>query len=138
MTSIRRRKARDLQLRVVQELAAAYRTRWNELVGLAGHASFAPTLDDVRLNARLQLRWAEALRPAERAHLTNKAIEQLAAADSEYPVAFARGVAEFQSGAYAEAFEHFRRHSVAHPDGPWSLRAQNHAQAAAALMVGGP
>lgn len=118
-----------------QELAAAYRARWTQLVGLSDHPSFAPSLNDVRQNARLQLRWATRLPVPERSALSNKALEQLAAADPDYPVEFARGVAEYQAGAYAEAFEHFSRHGRVHPDGPWSLRARNHAQAAAALMV---
>jgi hypothetical protein len=117
------------------ELAAAYRNRWSQLVGLGNEPSFAPSLDDVRQNARLQLRWAASLPPPEAANLTRKALEQLAAADTDYPAEFARGVAEFRAGGYAEAFGHFNNHMKAHPDGPWSLRAQNHAQAAAALMV---
>ncbi|HEX2730922.1 MAG TPA: hypothetical protein VHM70_04930 [Polyangiaceae bacterium] len=118
------------------ELAAAYRSRWTELVGLAGTLVFAPTLNDVRLSARLRLRVAATLPDAR--HLTSRTLDELGAADTEYPLEYARGVAEFRAGAYAESFAHFQQFLSTQPDGPWHLRAQNHAQAAAAYLVDGP
>jgi hypothetical protein len=88
------------------------------------------------LNARLKLRWAEGERGTDRHRLQLSTIQDLAKVDVNYPESFAIGVSLYQVGAYAEAFEYFAQHLRVHPDGPWTLRAQNHALAAAAIMVG--
>jgi hypothetical protein len=117
------------------ELAAAYRMRWSRLVGLQQQFAFAPSLNDVRLNARLRLRWAEQFAGPERRGIQMKAIGEVAEADSAYPAEFARGIAAYQAGAFAEAFEHFAQFRRIQPDGPWALRARNHAQAAATFLA---
>lgn len=120
------------------ELAAAYRIRWTRITGSGRHHAFAPTANDLRLNARLRLRWAETLPSEQRRASQLAAIESLAEVSPDYPVAFASGVALYLAGAYSEAFERFNAHSLAHPDGPWTLRARNHALAAASALLGTP
>jgi hypothetical protein len=123
---------------VRDELGAAYRRRWTELVGLETHWDFTPSLTDARLNARLRLRLAERLQGAERHALQAKVVADLAAVDGSYPAEFAWGVAAFLAGSHAEALGYFNRHRELHPDGPWALRARHHAHAAAAFLVAAP
>lgn len=118
------------------ELAAAYRIRWTQLVGLNGHHAFAPTANDLRLHGRLRLRWAETLPVEQRRVSQLGAIRSLAEVSPDYPVAFASGVALYLAGSYAEAFDQFNAHSRQHPDGPWTLRARHHALAAATALLG--
>lgn len=56
-------------------------------------------------------------------------IEELAKIDPGYPADFARGVVLYRMRRYGGATEFFRRHLDAHPDGPLTLRAQNHLRA---------
>lgn len=57
-------------------------------------------------------------------------IDELSAVDPAYPADLARGVVLFQTRRYAGAMELFRRHLEAHPDGPFTLRAQSYLRAA--------
>jgi TolA-binding protein len=52
-------------------------------------------------------------------------IARLAAIDPTYPAAYAKGVASFGRGKYAEAASAFRAWLHDHPEGPLALRAQS-------------
>lgn len=118
------------------ELAAAFRVRWTELTRLDQHVRFAPTANDLRLSARLRLRWAETLNGSERGALQLQTVQLLGELDAEYPKAFASGVAHYHAREYRAAFDQFALHLKQRPNGPWTLRAQNHATAAAARLLG--
>jgi hypothetical protein len=57
-------------------------------------------------------------------------IEELHALDPSYPEGLGRGVALYRLHRYPQAVEAFRRHLQDHPDGPYTLRAQNYLRAA--------
>jgi hypothetical protein len=59
-------------------------------------------------------------------------IEELAAVDPSYPADLARGVVLYGLHRYAASTELFRRHLDVHPDGPFTLRAQNYLKASLA------
>lgn len=121
-----------------RELRTLFKKRWNDVVGLRGEA-FDLTLDEDRVRFGFLLaypfrqavggaegRLAEVLDHQQRLRL----IDRLAARDPSYPADLARGVVHFQLGHHPAATEAFRRHLEAHPDGPYTLRAQNHLKAA--------
>ncbi|WP_437478635.1 hypothetical protein WME75_30655 [Sorangium sp. So ce1014] len=74
------------------------------------------------------LRAAEAQRAEE--HYRLKKIDELAALDPEYPRHLARGVTLYRLGKFVQSAEAFRSHLEQHPDGAYTLRAQNHLRAA--------
>ncbi|WP_437275616.1 hypothetical protein WME90_30765 [Sorangium sp. So ce375] len=79
-------------------------------------------------SAAAALRAAEAERAEERYRL--KKIDELAALDPSYPRQLARGVALYRLGSFMQAAEAFRSHLDQHPDGAYTLRAQNYLRAA--------
>jgi TolA-binding protein len=118
------------------ELAALFRMRWNELLGLARMQPFAATLNEWRLYYRFLLRTASLTdtvpgRPAADVLSYLTALGEL---DPDYPIDFARGVALYGRGAYDEAARAFAAHLHLHPDGPWTLRARNHLAACGAAL----
>jgi tetratricopeptide (TPR) repeat protein len=129
-------------------LATMYKKRWNELTDLKGPA-LAVTLDEERvlyrfLLARPALAFVQLPASAAPAVVRARAIadqvaanekrlqkiRDLAAIDPEYPRAFAEGVVLYRLGRFEAAAVAFQRHLEAFPDGPWTLRAQNHLKAA--------
>ncbi|WP_437964911.1 hypothetical protein WMF04_35310 [Sorangium sp. So ce260] len=74
------------------------------------------------------LRAAEAQRAEE--HYRLKKIDELAALDPAYPRHLARGVALYRLGKFVQSAEAFRTHLDQHPDGAYTLRAQNYLRAA--------
>ncbi|WP_437808235.1 hypothetical protein [Sorangium sp. So ce1078] len=74
------------------------------------------------------LRAAEAQRAEE--HYRLKKIDELAALDPAYPRHLARGVTLYRLGKFVQSAEAFRTHLDQHPDGAYTLRAQNYLRAA--------
>jgi tetratricopeptide (TPR) repeat protein len=127
----RRLIASDAVLRVL------FKRRWNDVTGL-GEGPFALGLEEER--ARFAFLLQHPLRDeaspdgGRQAHRVRLAlVDRLEEIDPSYPADFARGAALFGLGRYVQAAEAFRRHLAAHPDGPQTLRAQNHLRAALEL-----
>ncbi|WP_437323860.1 hypothetical protein [Sorangium sp. So ce381] len=74
------------------------------------------------------LRAAEARRAEEQYRL--KKIDEIAALDPSYPRHLARGVTLYRLGSFMQSAEAFRSHLDQHPDGAYTLRAQNYLRAA--------
>jgi tetratricopeptide (TPR) repeat protein len=121
------------------ELAVLFRMRWNALLELSKAQPFAPTLNEWRLYFRFLLR-RSALNEAVPGRPAADALSYLAALgelDPDYPIDFARGVVLYRRGAYDQAARAFMAHLQLHPDGPWTLRAQNHLAACGAALSRG-
>jgi hypothetical protein len=138
-------------------LRGMYKEMWNRFLALDVRPPFEPSLDERRAVFALYLsephpspkmretiaasrrgaRDAEACkavaaserRAIERWRLDH--IARLAAFDPSYPADYARGVASYRAGDYVAAAEAFRAWLNAHPDGPFSLRAEGYLRAAA-------
>ncbi len=108
------------------ERALLFRTRWNELTGVAETPPFAVTLDEQRARFALLLRHPSGKGRAERLNRQLGYVAAIEKLDHDYPGAFARGVLYYRAEAYDAAAEAFRIALNAHPDGPWTLRAKNH------------
>jgi TolA-binding protein len=63
-------------------------------------------------------------------------IKKLGELDPTYPTAYALGVAYYRAGRYDQSMSAFRAWLDEHPDGPLTLRARNHLNAA--LVANGP
>jgi hypothetical protein len=116
---------------------AIFKRRWNEVAGLVG-TSFDLTLDEQRAFYEFLLRYpprkadqlpASTTRDFDGSYLLRK-VDELAAIDVTYPRQFARGIIQFRTGDFRRAAESFATHLETNPDGPWSIRAQNHLRAA--------
>ena len=66
-------------------------------------------------------------RMAVRARLST--IDKLKLFDARYPADIARGVSYYRAGMWANAAAAFRKHIVAHADGPYGLHVQNYLKA---------
>ena len=108
------------------ERALLFRSRWNELTGVADTPPFVATLDEQRARFSLLLRHPSGKGHAERLNRQLGYVEALEKLDQDYPGAFARGVLYYRAEAYDASAEAFRIALAARPDGPWSLRAKNH------------
>jgi hypothetical protein len=127
---------------------ALFKKRWNELTLLRGER-LDLSLDEQRVLYRFLLRRppredldsAAAPRPPRGLKASERGayfaeqyrmrkIDELAALDPTYPADFARGVVLYRLRRSTLSAEMFRRHLEAHPDGPLTLRAQNHLRAA--------
>jgi hypothetical protein len=119
------------------ELAVAYRKRWNALVALKPSVA-ATTLAEERILFAFAIQRAQSVSLAGPASATLtlgsrgilRKIDEYARVDPDYPADFARGVAHFGAGAFGKAHLAFANHLAARPDGPLTLRAQNFARAA--------
>lgn len=123
-------------------LRAMFKKRWNEITGLTDGEPTRLALDEERALARFLLRYPtlpaglERRRPLDdpRATFENeyllRKIDDLAALDSSYPAAFARGIVLYRLRRYDESIRAFQAHLDAHPDGPYTLRVQNFLRAA--------
>ena len=124
---------------------ALFKKRWNELV-MAHGVRLDPAIDEQRALLRFLIRHpprgesSDGVRPSRRmsedereafaaSQYRLRKIEEIAKIDPAYPADFARGVVLYQMRRFASATEMFRRHLDAHPDGPLTLRAQNHLRA---------
>lgn len=121
-------------------LRASFKKRWNEITGTRA-PELALTLDEQRALTAFLLRHpvpvrggGQVLDPASReAQVTQfllRKVDDLGTLDGAYPRDFARGVVLYRMGRFPLAVEAFRAHLDAHPDGPLTLRAQNHLRAA--------
>jgi hypothetical protein len=117
------------------ERAVFFKIRWSELTGLRKDAPFVPTLDDWRVYYGFLLRHPEGGGSPEEA-LQKKLVYvgALSKRDSTYPAWFARGVLQYELGAYQEAAESFRAALAKDADGPYTLRAKNHLLSALAKV----
>lgn len=130
---------------------ALFKKRWSEITMLSGAkgSAFDLAVDEQRALHRFLLahpprdeadagggmRPPRGLGKDERAaflveQYRLRKIEELARIDPAYPADFARGVVLYRVRRYGAAIELFRRHLDAHPDGPLTLRAQNHLRSA--------
>jgi hypothetical protein len=131
-------------------LRTMFKQMWNTLLGVEGQPAFEPTLDEERALYALYLstphptpkmraaidaarrgahetKTCEGVREAERAAVEQWRLERIArleAIDPSYPAAYARGIASFRLGDYAGATVAFRGWLMAHPEGPYALRAR--------------
>ncbi|APR82247.1 Hypothetical protein A7982_07596 [Minicystis rosea] len=127
---------------------AMFKKRWNELT-LARGGRFELSIDEQRAlyrflirrppndesEAPAAVRALRSMKQDERAAFVTeqyrlRKIDELAALDATYPADLARGVVFYRMRRYPVAMELFRRHLDAHPDGPFTLRAQNYLRAA--------
>jgi len=139
-------------------LRVMYKHMWNGFLGLEGNADLKPSLDEERALYAFYLSHAHpgrsmrdaiaaarrgardqrscvALEEAERAATEAWRLEhitRLAAIDPAYPAQYARGVVSFRRGDFGAAASAFATWLDQHPDGPFTLRAQNFLRAAAA------
>ncbi|MEO8796329.1 MAG: hypothetical protein ABI551_00460 [Polyangiaceae bacterium] len=138
---------------------AAYKTAWNAIVGVEAIDTFALTLDESRALYMFYLahphvgeRDKQALDLAREGAKTEKTcrtidlrerqaleawrlekIDKLGKIDPTYPLAYARGVSHYRLGMSDNAVRDFQFWLDNHPDGPWTLRARNQLDGAAAL-----
>lgn len=106
---------------------ALYRVRWAELTGTLAVSALRPTLDEFRLYYRVLLEHAEGLTERERDEHRLAYVAALARIDPEFPADLARGVLFARLGRASSAYQAFAAFIASHPDGPWLLRARNHA-----------
>lgn len=118
------------------ELWAACLVRWSALTGLERHAALGPSPEAMKLLFHLRHRAVAEAPVVERVARWLEMIAGLEPYDAEYPVAYARGIGFYLISDYAAAFAEFRRHLQRYPNGPWTLRARNHAQASAEALSG--
>lgn len=142
------------------ELRAAFKERWCVPLNLQQDAPFKLALDEERLLYRFKLvyphlhahernRIEAQRRAAPDAHhcrsveigeeiaLENQRrddILKLAALDSDYPRDYAVGVVEYRAGHYGASADAFRAWLEHHPNGAFTLRAENHLRAAIAAQ----
>jgi hypothetical protein len=126
---------------------AMFKKRWNDLALTYG-PGFDLALDEQRALYRFLLRYPPRTdpgdagpRPFYKRDAGDRAViaayqyqlhkvEELAAIDPAYPADLARGVVLYRLRHYGAARELFSRWLDAHPDGPYTLRAQNYLRAA--------
>lgn len=104
-----------------------YRVRWAELTGALAVSQLRPTLDEFRLYYRVLLEHAEGKSERDRDEHRLAYVAALARLDPEFPAEFARGVLFGRLGRASAAYQAFAAFLANHPDGPWVLRARNHA-----------
>lgn len=114
------------------ERFVVFRVRWTELAGALEDPVLRLGLQDFRVLYRLRLERPAGDTPLEQDRRRLSAVAALAERDSDYPAALARGVLLFRLGEPAAAANEFLAHLSAAPDGPFALRARNHALAALA------
>lgn len=118
-------------------LRALYKRRWNEVSGLGGE-QFDLTIDEQRAFYAFLLRYPPL--KTDVAHTSRvvdfdgsyfmRKVDDLSALDPSYPRLFARGIIQFRTGDFRRAAESFSTFLDTSPDGPWTIRAQNHLRAA--------
>jgi hypothetical protein len=118
------------------ERRVVFRVRWAELTGLRGVAPFAPTLDDWRIYYGFLLEHPEGKGELVQGRKQLEYVTALSRRDPSYPRWLARGVVQYQLGAFHEAADAFVAHLAEHPDGAYALRAKNHLLAALAKAEG--
>jgi hypothetical protein len=109
-----------------EELALLFRMRWNDLTGLGASQPFTARLDEYRDRYALLLRHPSGENAAVRLKRQLGYVAAVETLDHDYPALFARGVLLYRAEAYEAAASAFQAHLLAHPNGPWTLRAKNH------------
>ncbi len=128
--------------------AVRFKKRWMELGMVHGRALDVTPPESIALY-RFLLRSpplegdapnkaAELRRVYQAEHYRLKKIDELHTLDPAYPVDLGRGVVLYRLHSYPMAVEAFRRHLEAHPDGPYTLRAQNYLRAALGSAMEAP
>jgi len=117
-------------------LIALYKDRWNDLTGLGRDPTYGLTVNENRLRFGFLLAFPfrkKAYGPAHHeleafklGQLRLATIEKLAAVDTAYPSAYARGIVHFQMGHWELAAASFQQHLDEKEDGPYTLRARNY------------
>lgn len=139
-----------------EERRVAYKLAWNGVAGVDRRADFALSLDEMRVLYGLYLRLPHAPEPQIRAFAAARAgakddaacaaltagerlaaeswrlerIGRLAGIDPTYPVAYAKGIAQYRLGKFLAAGDAFESHLRDHPDGPYTIKARNFLRAA--------
>jgi hypothetical protein len=134
---------------------AAFKLTWNHTVIPEGASAFALTIDETRALYSFYLRHPhagqaerqrllatigerdpltrsraeEAARKASATWLLVK-VNELSKLDPSYPAPLARAAALYMNREYRASASLYQSWLEAHPDGPWTLRAQNHLRAA--------
>jgi hypothetical protein len=119
------------------ERRALFRRYWAETVGIDPAHPFALTLNEWRAYYRFLLARPIPDPPQREGDLRRKLeyVAALAKHDQEYPEPLARGILLYWQGSPAPAAAALRAHLQRFPDGPWTLRAQNHLAACGALLI---
>ena len=138
---------------------AAFKTAWNAVVGVDRLPELALTVDETRALYMFYLahphvgeRDRQAIDLARKTAKTDAAcqairerelraleswrldkVDKLGKIDGAYPLAYARGVTHYRMGLGDAARRDFSYWLDTHPDGPWTLRAQNQLEGAAEL-----
>jgi hypothetical protein len=138
------------------ELRVMYKEMWNAFLGVSERRAFRPSLDELRALYAFYLSHPHptkamrlALDAVRRGARDAKAcaalvegeqialeawraerVKSLATLDPSYPGDYALGIVQYRRGDYGGAVAAFRRWLQVHPDGPWTLRAQNYLRAA--------
>lgn len=119
-----------------QALRVMFKRRWNEISGLTD-GPFTPSVDELRVfydfllhHPPLQNERLSYTGPSFDGSYLLRKIDELASIDPTYPRFFARGIIQYRAGDFRRASQSFSAHIDASPDGPWTLRAQNHLRAA--------
>jgi hypothetical protein len=133
----------------------AFKLTWNKLLLVDNNPSFAVTLDEMRVLYGFYFKHAhpfegqrpllDAIRasahdPASIRHANDTyenataawlmpKVDELARVDPTYPEPLARAAIQYLRHDYAAAGTLYERWQEAHPNGPWSLRVQNHLRA---------
>lgn len=141
-----------------EERRVAYKSTWNGIAGVEKRADFAVTLDETRVLYGLYFRLPHAPEPqirafdAARKGAKDRAacdaiaagerlsaenwrldrIQRFANLDPSYPVAFAKGVAQFRMRKFLASADSFENHLRERPSGPYALKARNFQRAAVA------
>jgi hypothetical protein len=137
-----------------------FKLEWDALLNI-DHPGFPPSLDEERElfafyirhphapeGIRKRIDEARAVAPSAKACASLDEAETMAAEewrlekvrriatmDPTYPAEYALGVARYRHRDYEASVQSFREWLVAHPEGPWTIRARNHLRAALALTV---
>jgi hypothetical protein len=138
-------------------LRAMFKQMWVSFLHLEATPELKPTLDEERARYAFYLSHAHVARPAREAIAAARRgardarscaaidaselaaveswrlehIAKLAAIDPTYPADYARGIASYRKGDFRGSAKAFRAWLMAHPDGPFALRAQNYLRSAA-------
>jgi hypothetical protein len=139
-----------------EALRPMYKEMWSTFLGLEKRPALALALDEQRAlyaftiahaqparsmrqaldaarrgarDAKACLAIGEAERNATEARRLER-IARIGAIDPRYPTEYARGIASYRRGDYAASAQSFRAWLRDHPDGPFTLRAENFLRAA--------
>lgn len=141
-------------------LRAAYKSIWNEAMGVGPKNDFALSIDEQRAlyafflshphvaahlreegrntpetKAQCEQRQARDARLREEWRLDK--VQRFGDIDRSYPTDYAAGILLFKLGRYARSAEAFRKWNAAHPGGDYARRSENYLRAAIAADQAG-